>query len=41
MAAKIDNVIESHLPDEPVKAVKEFLKTIREIMKSEPERSAE
>ena len=36
-----DNVIESYLPDEPIKAVEEFLKTIREIMKSEPERSAE
>ncbi len=36
-----DNVIESHLPDEPIKAVEEFLKAIREIMKSEPKRSAE
>ncbi len=32
-----DNVVESYLPDEPVKAVEEFLKTIREIVKSERE----
>jgi len=32
-----DNVVESYLPDEPVKAVEEFLKTIREIVKSKHE----
>ncbi len=29
-----DNVIESWLPEEPVKAVEEFLKTIRKIVKA-------
>jgi len=32
-----DNVVESYLPDEPIKAVEEFLKTIREIVKSKHE----
>jgi len=29
-----NNVVESNLPDEPVKAVEEFLKTIRTVMES-------
>ncbi len=36
-----DNVVESCLPDKPVKAVEEFLKTIREIVKSKLKRSTE
>ncbi len=34
-----DNVVESYLSDEPVKAVEEFLRTIREIIKGRPSRT--
>ncbi len=32
-----DKVVESYLPNEPIKAVEEFLKTIREMVKSKHE----